>query len=347
MQKNRNGTADLLKGVAVLLMIQVHIMEQFATSGLYQSSIGKISLFLGGPACAPVFMAVMGYFVASSEKPMRSFIIRGLILFMGGIILNITRSANLLMRIFLEESDLNPWNFIFGADILTLAGLSVLLIGLLRPLLKSNYLLYLILAMLMVVFSQLLSNHFSFKGNEAYVLAFVWGNYEWSYFPLFPWMAYVLLGYALRLFVNLTSWAKQANLMKFTYILIPFLLFSIFTLPWASSITSNLKGESGYYHHGILFFMWTAIFMISYVPAMMLVEKNIPEQSLSRIIKWMGKRVTVLYVIQWLIIGNVATWLYQSQNLLQAAAWFLAVSLVSCGLAWIFQWIIASVNIKS
>ena len=50
---NRNGTADLLKGIAVLLMIQVHIMEQLAEYDLFNSRFGEISLFLGGPACAP------------------------------------------------------------------------------------------------------------------------------------------------------------------------------------------------------------------------------------------------------------------------------------------------------
>jgi len=57
---NRNQTADLLKGFAVIFMIQVHVIEQFATQTLYDSLWGKISLFLGGPFCAPVFLAVMG-----------------------------------------------------------------------------------------------------------------------------------------------------------------------------------------------------------------------------------------------------------------------------------------------
>ncbi|MEI7897648.1 MAG: heparan-alpha-glucosaminide N-acetyltransferase domain-containing protein [bacterium] len=60
---NGNGTADLLKGIAVLFMIQVHIMEQFASPDTCNSLIGKISMFLGGPPCAPVFLAVMGYFL--------------------------------------------------------------------------------------------------------------------------------------------------------------------------------------------------------------------------------------------------------------------------------------------
>jgi uncharacterized membrane protein len=64
----RDGTADLLKGFAVLFMIQVHLMEQFVSAYTYNSLIGKISMFLGGPFYTPVFLAVMGYFLAFSQS---------------------------------------------------------------------------------------------------------------------------------------------------------------------------------------------------------------------------------------------------------------------------------------
>jgi hypothetical protein len=33
----------------------------------------------------------------------------------------------------------------------------------------------------------------------------------------------------------------------------------------------------------------------------------------------------VFYVFQWLIIGNIATAIYQSQNEIQLTAWFIAI----------------------
>ena len=59
----RTQTADVLKGIAVLLMIQVHIIELFATDEIYNSNIGKILLFFGGPPVAPIFMILFGYFI--------------------------------------------------------------------------------------------------------------------------------------------------------------------------------------------------------------------------------------------------------------------------------------------
>jgi surface polysaccharide O-acyltransferase-like enzyme len=81
---NRNRTADLLKGLAVIFMIQVHLLELFATQDIYVSWIGKISLFLGGPPAAPVFMVVMGYYFASSKRTLKSGTVRGLKLILLG-----------------------------------------------------------------------------------------------------------------------------------------------------------------------------------------------------------------------------------------------------------------------
>ena len=64
----RNQLADLLKGIAVLLMIQVHVLELFASETILKSGGGALLMFLGGPFVAPVFMAILGYFTISSTK---------------------------------------------------------------------------------------------------------------------------------------------------------------------------------------------------------------------------------------------------------------------------------------
>lgn len=72
--QNRNCAADLLKGTAVVLMIQVHIVELFAQPSVLENWIGRASLFLGGPPVAPVLIAVMGYFAGRPCKSRRSAI---------------------------------------------------------------------------------------------------------------------------------------------------------------------------------------------------------------------------------------------------------------------------------
>lgn len=325
----RDGTADLLKGFAVLFMIQVHIMEQFASADTYNSLIGKISMFLGGPVCAPVFLAVMGYFLASSAKPLIYFLKRGTFLFLGGILLNTARSANLLIQIMRGEIDLDPWFFILGADILTLAGFSLIIIGFLRVVFRDKTLLYFLTALAVAAISPFLNQGTSAGTVLKYGIAFVWGSAEWSYFPVFPWLAYVLAGFAFRLFVKQTPKIGHIGIQSQFIYVIPLWIGVILTLPYAARITHTLEGTGGYYHHGILFFGWVILFMVSYFIVVKLIDLSFGNHSVVRLIKWIGQKVTSLYVIQWLIVGNLAPWLFRSQDLFQFVAWFAVITLAT------------------
>ena len=112
MKTPRSLTPDILKGIAVILMIQVHITEQFACADIYESFLGKISLFLGGPLVAPVFLAVMGYFTIASNKTTFQMIVRGLGIIGIGLLLNLCLNASLLFKIYSDEFQINPLNFI-------------------------------------------------------------------------------------------------------------------------------------------------------------------------------------------------------------------------------------------
>ena len=333
----RDGTADLLKGLAVLFMIQVHIMEQFVTADTQGSVIGKVSMFLGGPACAPVFLAVMGYFLAFSEKPLAYFLKRGGVLFLAGILLNIGRSAHLLIEIFQGETSINPWFFIMGADILTLAGLSMIVTGFLRVILKDNGWFYFITALIIAALTPMLNQIAATGKVGVYIAAFFWGSSEWSYFPVVPWLGYVLAGYAFRLFIVQYPLLNKIDVQKQLLYFIPLWIGIMITIPYASVITHNLSEPGGYYHHGILFFVWTLLFMISYLVLVKLTEVLYGEQGVVIFIKWIGRKVTSLYVIQWLIIGNLATWLYRSQDLFQFVAWFVAVTLATVIMGWLVE----------
>jgi hypothetical protein len=324
----RNGTADLLKGVAVIFMIQVHIMEQFVTPDSAGSIIGKISLFLGGPACAPVFLAVMGYYLVSS-KPVSYFFKRGMLLFGGGLLLNIARSATLLVQILQGDSLLDPWPFILGADILPLAGLGLVLTGMLRMVFKEVGFLYLLAALALSAVTPWLNSITSAEGSMRYAIAFLWGTASWSYFPVFPWFSYILAGYGFHLVLKRSSWIDDLELRsRFVYI-IPVWAGLVFTLPYAAGITCQLEGSAGYYHHGIFFFGWVLIFLPAYLVLIRLFDLASGDHPVSKAIKWIGQKVTMIYVIQWLVIGNLAPWFYRSQSLFQFAAWFVFVTIVT------------------
>ena len=152
---------------------------------------------------------------------------------------------------------------------------------------------------------------------------------EWSYFPLFPWFAYVLTGYSFSLLIRQKPKLHHLDIQnKFIYF-IPLWIGVLITMPYALTITHNLTGTDGYYHHGFLFFGWVVLFMVSYLILVKLLDISFGDHKVAGIIKWIGQKVTSLYVIQWLIIGNIAAWLFRSQDLFQFVAWFAGITLAT------------------
>lgn len=323
----RDGFPDLLKGLAVLWMIQVHLTEQLASPALFNSSVGDLSLFLGGPACAPVFLLVMGYFLLAKERSPGYYIRRGVVLITGGLLLNVARSANLLVHIAFFSWQTDPWPFIFGADILPLAGLSVIIAGLLKPIAyRFHGSILLVLAILVAWATPLL---WPLKpGNYMFqlVFAFLAGPSPWSFFPLFPWFAYVLAGMWLRsLLTQKPVLSTLVSDSRSLLLIVPAMAVLTVTLPWASGITRNLEGINSYYHHGLPFFEWVMTFILVYGFLIRQLAYSYGERKLVRWIRWVGENVTLVYVVQWAIIGNLATILFRSVEIFAYLIWLIAI----------------------
>ncbi len=129
---------DLLKGFAVFLIVPVHILELFIDYPGRESFFGKTLLFLGGPIAVPVFMIIMGYFLAKNQKSFSVNFLRGIKIFIVGFLLNIGLNFHLLLKIKFAGWQFNPFEYIFGVDILYFAGLSIILIAFLKILKKGQ-----------------------------------------------------------------------------------------------------------------------------------------------------------------------------------------------------------------
>lgn len=321
--RQREPLADLLKGIAILLMIQVHVVELFSTQEVFGSNTGRVALFLGGPPAAPVFMAVMGYFLAASRRGTRFLVVRGLKLFVGGLLLNVGLNMNLLVSIAQGRFDLNPYQYIFGADILTFAGLSVMIVTLIRTTFKQSAPLFVLLAFVVASLGNLPVFGTPERPLLMYINAFFWGDFSWSYFPLFPWLAYPLIGYALRLLVRRLPAITMppAPIASATILVLAIGLST--TGDFALRIVSSLPD---YYHHRIDFFAWTGSFLIGWTLLFLMIESRIGSTLPLRYLKWLGRNVTSAFVFQWLLIGNIATAIYKTQSPGASAAWFLVIT---------------------
>ncbi|MBI9036260.1 MAG: DUF1624 domain-containing protein [Bacteroidales bacterium] len=316
----RQSIPDLLKGISVLLMIQVHLMELFATPSLLDSSLGKVSLFLGGPPAAPLFMIVMGYFISFS-KGIIPLIKRGFQLIGLGLLLNLLLNTHLLIKIFTGKFILNPWEYIFGVDILFLAGISFLFIAGLYLLFRNKGILYLLTSVVIIISSTYIQPYLVTNNDLKYLLAYFGGNYTWSYFAFFPWVAYPLLGIAFKLLyhqLNGIIKAKKGELIITGALLLPLTL----TSKWAIDVASNLQI---YYHHDWLFFVWIISFTIVFTLSAKYIVLMFPQSNIVLFIKWIGKNVTAFYFIQWILIGNIATAIFKTQTLPQLLFWYISI----------------------
>ncbi|MDO8928715.1 MAG: acyltransferase family protein [Bacteroidota bacterium] len=333
MNTKRFPLPDLLKGFAVFLIVPVHILETFIDYPGRESLFGKILLLLGGPFGVPIFMMVMGYFVALSKKSTTQNILRGVLIFILGIFLNIGLNFHLLLKIWTEGWKFDPLQAIFGVDIFYLAGLSIIFLSLLKTITKGQQWITLVL-ILFISGSTSYFNEILMVTDRNYILPFIGGKYFWSYFPLFPWLTYPLVGFLfqktepkVREFMQKQK-AFSIAILTFTFILVVF--FSRFGI----ETTINL---SEYYHHTFLFFLWTLGVDVLWVLLLWFVVRKFSEFPVIVFLRWLGKNITVFYVIQWLIIGNIATAIYQTQELSKYWFWFVSIFLATVGLTFLFE----------
>ncbi len=325
----RNSTSDLVKGVAVMLMVQVHLMELFAMESQSGSLVGKLLIFGGGAPAAPIFMLIMGYFAMQSSKTFGMQLWRGAKLLLLGFGLNVLLNVHVLLRIAFGTLDIDPWKFVFGVDILPLAGISIMLIALFRYAFARNLIPYIIGILLAVLFP-FFDYSFVVPGKAAYLMAFLGGSYAWSYFPLFPWVAYPLTGCVLfilgeratvKLFVE-----KQGRWL--------FLLGLAAVGATAFLAAPNIVDLPFYYHHNIFLYVWIVAFCLVWYGLLHKVNALSRRAWVLVYLRWVGKNVTAFYVFQWIIIGNLATWLYLTQRGWQLCCWFVGITLAVSVLVW-------------
>ncbi len=319
---SRIQTADLAKGIAVLLMIQVHLTEVFARPVIFSGMMGHISLFLGGPLVAPVFLIIFGYFLAASQHTLSQLIYRSAKLLLIGFLLNVGLNLHLFIKIYAGIIQVNQWEYLFGVDILMSVGLCISALALIRIIFKKMLILYLILALAIVLGTPYLTTLFTIDSWLKYPLAFLGGHYRWSYFPLFPWLSYPLIGYAFFL-------GQQRIILK-TMItkrlqLIGLLALSFFVVFTGYYMIPHIIDLSTYYHHGFLLFLWILFFLLLWFVLLTLINKDFSKTQIFSYIKWIGKHVTTVYILQWIIIGNIGTMIFKTQSLTELLVWYVLI----------------------
>lgn len=319
MEQNRSRTSDLIKGIAIIAMVQVILLEFFARQPIMNGLTGKISMFIGGSTTAPVFLAVMGYYIAYRRKTFWKNILRGLELIALGFLVNIGRNALVLAGLAHPAYAHGPLPIVFSTDILILAGLSLIAIAILILLFRGHVLIFLFL-IVVILLVQYVIPPVEKTFPDSLIMPYFYGKYPQGLFPLVPWLSYVLAGYCFFQFKSsfVSDQFKHSQTVKVILLFLSGIILVVTAkFGFRVSVVPQL-----YFHHGIMFFL----FCINYVFWWLLSARAIVHRAdnfLSHYVEWLGKNVTAFYVIFMLLVGNLGVFFYKSQNYKELILWFI------------------------
>jgi uncharacterized membrane protein len=289
---------DLARGLAIFFMILQHAMIVYEVSGGEKSALGRIVLLFGTAPAAPVFLLVMGIFLARSERGLPYAVRRGIQLLVLGYLLNLLRFTVPVLitgeRLTMVDGANSPAALFWAVDILQMAGLSFALLGVLKVCLPFRWA-WIVLAAGVAILSPLLSG----RGGQNVPVNLLWGTGENVFFPLFPWIVYPLVGMTYSSFVLET--ADRRRTMKRTALaglLLCFAGLGALFVPEDAVFALGNYFRSGLGIHLVvlgLVFMWLALCWV--------VAQKHGSGRIAGLLCFWSRNVTVAYFVQWVLIG--------------------------------------------
>lgn len=302
----RIATFDVAKGVAVLLMIMIHVLDFYALPEVRFGTFGATLKFAVGWPAASMFVFIMGLFITYSDSSgLRQDLVRAAGLFALGYLLNLTRSTipmwlsiEIGLVTYADVAPHTPLSELLIVDVFQFAGLALFICALLRhyvPL--PGY--WLLAALAVALVSPMIWDTSSGNGLLDQVLKLFVGNEnQGAMFPLFPWLAYPLLG------MTMGHWLRQRgginnglqSCMYLGWVLMGAAALLITTNP-DYHVADNLRSGPGlivFFTGLIMVFLWTCHALVKRLP------HHNPGLS---VLRFWGERVTAMYLVQWLLIG--------------------------------------------
>ncbi len=194
---------DLLRGWALIIMIEVHIFNAFLIPSLKDTSWFTILNFING-LVAPSFLFVSGFaFIISTERRIEEIrkygkyfwnkLLRIGLIFLAGYSLHLPYFS---FSKILGKSSEPHFNTIFNVDILQCIATGLLVLLLLKVLIKKDKIFYSILIFLTILISLIsfLIWKIDFSRFLPIFFAAYFNQLFGSFFPLFPWLFFLFSG---------------------------------------------------------------------------------------------------------------------------------------------------------
>lgn len=296
----RQYEVDLLRGFTLVILIICHVFLYLSVdpnSGLY-----IFADIIGSEPGAPVFMVLMGISVIFSRKQNALFFLkRGLILLIGGYLLNLVRSFPYWITGELDFFACVPGFFV--VDIFQFAGLTFLLFALFKALKLPSWGVF-IVSILFLIAGQILMaipNALDFSSEASYFLnLFLPLENDWCCFNLLTWFIYPCFG------LMLGELLIRCKNKKWFYIIL-FILGSLGVIALYLNIGLRFPNYTSYYfgnnfyRMGVLNTLITLLFSCFALASWYFIGKILPK-FIGKYLSFLSKNITLFYTISWLII---------------------------------------------
>jgi uncharacterized membrane protein len=201
--KNRLAFIDLLRGWALLVMIEVHVFNAFIVPAMKTTSWYHALNFING-LVAPSFIFISGFvFLLASQRKLESFRTYGSAFWKQigriGLVWGIGYFLHLpffSFRRMITETTEEGWLSFYQVDVLHCIAFGLLVLFISRLLIRNSraYRRFLLTGGLFVVFATMFVWDYDFLNwIPASISAYINGQH-YSLFPLFPWLAFMLFG---------------------------------------------------------------------------------------------------------------------------------------------------------
>ncbi len=286
---------DFARGLAVFFMIMQHtiLMHEY-DAGEGDGLLGNVFLLLGTAPAAPVFMLIMGVFIARAKGGALALLWRGVKLFALGYVLNLLRFTLPLLLVQTSGVSLppteSPGYLFWMVDILQLAGLSFIFAAPLKTLSGRRWVFPAIITAVLFVSPLLWGSCPNFP-----LFAPLWGTAPIIEFPFFPWVIYPLLGMWLSpVLFSLPEEPKQRRQILLTGVL----LMTVGALSYEHLVPGDYHRSGAGVHFAIIGFV--CVWLVACNSVTQRVDCT---HTFFKTIFFWSRQVTGIYFIQWILFG--------------------------------------------
>ncbi|WP_292009877.1 heparan-alpha-glucosaminide N-acetyltransferase domain-containing protein [Chryseobacterium sp.] len=340
VQKQRFIAIDIIKTIAVFIMILLHVLIMYGSESTIYNNFSKWLLFIIEGLGAPVFIFSMGASILlSGKKTANQILKRGAQLFVMGYILNLLKfypTIKILQvfpeALFKETHRVNDTEGLIGflllGDILQFAAIAYIICSFIKPyILRAPYL-GAILSVAIFIIAPLLYD----IGSSNYLLNFIYGKNFQVYFPLLPWIGFAFLGLLIGCQINIS---QHRNELPKLFLSLSFIGIILLFFGWRSinySLTQYFSTD--YYHRpGGVLMMYCGELLLLFSIAYFASQKL--SYSAILFLKFCSNNVTSIYIIQWILVcWGWYFFAYGSQPWNVIILIFLTISAITFGLTY-------------